>query len=608
MAIDINIGSKLDAKGFKQAETSLNKLNNQSKSLAKNFGRALSAAAVLSFSRASIKAYAEDQKAATSLSKTLDNLGIGFGNAGLMVNDYISKLEKQTGVLDDELRPAMDRMLRATGDVAKSQELMSLALDISAGTGKSLTQVSQSLQKAYLGQTQALGRLGVGLTKAELATGDFDTIANQLTLLFQGQAASAADTYAGSMDRLQVSVNNAKETIGAGLVEALQLATGNTGADGATNAIDKLASGISDTAVNIGYLIEGLDKIKPLLIAIGAAAAIYFLPITSAIVAATLALSSLGKVLFGPKVNKNINGVDLSPSTQTMESFQKMNKIKSLADLEREKAAKKLLALEKSRLKVEADSIKAKKLQKAIDKAELALGKGTNIFDMEAIQLQAARENQVKELGKVTNTAQLLSITNDLARLEVMKSMSELEDAIASKDEAAIVRATNKLNENLKIVGALTGQELKLVDIEKILEVLVPKDLINLANLDSAIEKLKLIAAGFGTGAGGGAGGGGGTGDTGIITPKPLTPQEINKKLAEGSFVPVVAGTGGVVGGSTNAGAYAPTGFPGASGNSGSVNLTFNNNFGVVGDPNSAAELITEIVRGAVDRGTLRGT
>jgi hypothetical protein len=419
----INIGSKLDAKGFKQAETALDKLNNQSKSLAKNFGRALSTAAVLSFSKASIKAYAEDQKAATSLTKTLDNLGIGFGNAGLQLNDYISKLEKQTGVLDDDLRPAMDRLLRATGSITKSQDLLSLALDISAGTGKSLTQVSQSLQKAYLGQTQALGRLGVGLTKSEIASSDFETIALKLTSLFQGQATAAANTYAGSIDRLQVSVNNAKETIGLGLVEALQIASGSSGADGATTAIEKLASGISDTVVNISYLIEGLNKVKPLLIAIGAAAAIYFLPITSAIVAASLALASIGKLFFAPKVNKNINGIDLSPTTQTMESFQKQNKIRSLADLERERAAKALAA----------SQIKNAKAQTKAQQDNLKLSKARAIFDLKKIQIEAALKGNLSE--------------EDRARLLLMKAIEDENLTLIEKYTKALDAAQKKTKE-----------------------------------------------------------------------------------------------------------------------------------------------------------------
>ena len=170
--VNINIAAEFKGKkAFKEATTSTDKLTKNVKGLAKSLLAVYSAQKLLSFGKQSVKAFAEDDKAAKALGQTLKNLGLAYGSNVGTVNGFISRLEQQTGVLDDELRPAMDRLLRATGDVTKSQELLGLALDISAGTGKSLTQVSQSLQKAYLGQTQALGRLGVGLTKAELTKG-----------------------------------------------------------------------------------------------------------------------------------------------------------------------------------------------------------------------------------------------------------------------------------------------------------------------------------------------------------------------------------------------------------------------------------------------------
>jgi hypothetical protein len=242
------------------------------------------------------------------------------------------------------------------------------------------------------------------------------------------------------------------------------------------------------------------------------------------------------------------------------------------------KTSKKLTAEELKQLK-------AKQLQLAIDKANLALGKGSNVFDMEKIQLAAAEKNAAEQLGKVTSQAQLLQITNDLARLEVKQSILDLEEAIASKDVAAITNATNKLNADLKILGALNGQDLKLRDIKSILDSILPKDLINLANLDAAIAKLKMI------------GGGTATSTSAVASTTTGTPSLLDA-LAAGSFVPVVGG-----GYSTSAGNYAPTGFPGASGNSVTVNNNFN---GIVGDPNAVAELIDQVVQNAVDRGTLR--
>jgi hypothetical protein len=248
----VDIASEfVGAKAFKQADTATSALTRQVNNLAKSYLGLYGIQKLARGAGAAAKAFAEDDKAAKVLGQTLNNLGLGFGNNAQIVNDYISNLERQTGVLDDELRPAMDRLLRATGDITKSQKLLSLALDISAGTGKSLTQVSQSLQKGFLGQTQALGRLGVGLSKAELTSSSFEQIQARLAVLFEGQASLAADTYTGKMNKLTVATNNAKEAIGQGLFEALA-ATGGGGEGG----FDNFTKAIEGSSKALAYLIK----------------------------------------------------------------------------------------------------------------------------------------------------------------------------------------------------------------------------------------------------------------------------------------------------------------------------------------------------------------
>jgi hypothetical protein len=258
---EILIGSKLDAKGFKQAETALNKLTKTVRNFAATFGVAFGATALVNYSKAAVKAFAADENAARSLGMTLKNLNLDYFGASSAVNMYISNLEKQTGVLDDELRPAMDRLLRATGSITKSQELLSLALDISAGTGKDLTAVSQGLQKAYLGNNQSLGRLGVGLSKAELKSSSFLNIQTRLTELFAGQAQSAADGYQGSLNKLTIASNNAKEIIGKDLVDAMRLLSGDTGIGEATNAIEGFATQVGNAVTGVSVLIAKLKSI-----------------------------------------------------------------------------------------------------------------------------------------------------------------------------------------------------------------------------------------------------------------------------------------------------------------------------------------------------------
>jgi hypothetical protein len=258
---EILIGSKLDAKGFKQAETALNKLTKTVRKFAATFGVAFGATALVNYSRQAVKAFAQDENAARSLGMTLKNLNLDYLGASESVNQYISRLEKQTGVLDDELRPAMDRLLRATSSLTESQKLLNLALDISAGTGKDLTTVSQALQKAYLGNNASLGRLGVGLSKAELTTSSFLDIQTRLTELFAGQAQSAADGYLGSLNKLTIASNNAKEIIGKDLLDAMQLIAGNDGIGGATTAMEGFATQIGNVITGISVLAVKLKSI-----------------------------------------------------------------------------------------------------------------------------------------------------------------------------------------------------------------------------------------------------------------------------------------------------------------------------------------------------------
>ena len=463
MAADVRIdiaAQFVGKKAFKDAETATDRLSKNVKGLAKGLLAVYSAQKIMSYAKASVKAFAEDEKAAASLGQTLKNLGLAYGANVGTVNGFINRLEMQTGVLDDELRPAMDRLLRATGDVTKSQELLGLALDISAGTGKSLTQVSQSLQKAYLGQTQALGRLGVGLSKAELETSSFAEIQDRLNVLFAGQAATAADTYAGALARLTVAGNNAKETIGKGLVDAFVTITNSSSVDDLVTKIDKAAQSIANFTRETGE----------------------FIKITKDIFRNPSFFAPSGGLFGDGKGFGNISMTVSSQDTQRADAITKKNQTQ-ITKLTKEQAA------------AQAKILKDKKLQAAIDKANILLNKGTDVFDMDKIQNAAALTNQAEQLGKATTGSQLLQIANDTARLNVKKSILALEDAIASKDEAAIASATTKLNADLKILNTLTGQSLQMASIQSILAGLVPKDLVNQKNLDDALAKIREMLA-----------------------------------------------------------------------------------------------------------------
>jgi hypothetical protein len=246
-------------KAFKQAETATQKLEKSVGKLGKQLLGVFAAGKLLSFSKQAVKAFAADEKAARSLSLALANTGNAF--AAIEVEKFIGDLQRATGVLDDNLRPAFRTLLTATGDVRKSQDGLALALDIAAGTGRDLGAVSLALAKAYGGQTTALSRLGAGLSKATLASGDLDLITTELTNKFKGQALAAAEGYAGSMARLTVASENAKEIIGKDLLDAMKLISGEEGIGGATTAMEGLATQIGNVIYGIGLLTSKLNSL-----------------------------------------------------------------------------------------------------------------------------------------------------------------------------------------------------------------------------------------------------------------------------------------------------------------------------------------------------------
>jgi hypothetical protein len=243
-------------KAFAQAEKEVQKLSRRINSLAGAFGLAFGTRALGMYAKKAVNAFAADEKAARSLELQLKNTGNAF--AAPQVEAYIANLQKTTGVLDDNLRPAFQSILTATGDVALSQKALGLALDISAGTGKDLGAVSIALAKGFGGQTTSLSRLGAGLDKATLASGDMDKITTILTSKFKGQAKEALKGYAGQMTLLQVASANSAEIIGEGLLDAISLL-------GEDSSVSNLATDMEKVATQVADVIRGIAKIAEIL-------------------------------------------------------------------------------------------------------------------------------------------------------------------------------------------------------------------------------------------------------------------------------------------------------------------------------------------------------
>jgi hypothetical protein len=217
-----NLKKNLDS-GSKEVQTFGDKLSGFGKMAGAAFAAAGVAAAAYAGKLAidGVKAAIEDEAAQLRLATSLKNV-TGATDAQIKATeDYILKTSLATGVTDDELRPSLDRLVRSTKDVEQAQKLQTLALDIAAGTGKSLSQVSEALAKAHDGNFTALKKLGGGIDENIIKSKDFDAATLALSKTFQDQASKQADTFEGKMSRLKVAFDEGKETVGGYILTAI---------------------------------------------------------------------------------------------------------------------------------------------------------------------------------------------------------------------------------------------------------------------------------------------------------------------------------------------------------------------------------------------------
>lgn len=219
LAIQIISDATKAAKGFQET-------SRQASAMEKNLSRASKVAkvgllALAAGSLSAAKAAAEDQAAQAKLAGALRK-NAGASRGAIAANErWIASLSRATGVADDELRPAMATLVRSTGSVATSQAALKTAMDISAATGKPLQAVSTALAKGYAGQTTAIGRLVPGISQAALKSGDMSKVMAELNKKVGGEAARAAQTSEGQYAKLTNNFNEAKESLGTGLLPIL---------------------------------------------------------------------------------------------------------------------------------------------------------------------------------------------------------------------------------------------------------------------------------------------------------------------------------------------------------------------------------------------------
>lgn len=269
--ITVDISGNYDNSDIQKAIRDLRALDNSAATSQKAFGgfdqvARMAGAAIAGMAAAAgalaiklgvegVQAALADQRAKEGLAKTLDNLNLAHETSA--VEAYIDTLQRSSGVADDVLRPAYDRLIRSIGDTEQAQKALQLTLDIAAGTGRDAQQVAMALGRAYDGSTTALGRLGAGIDASILKTKDMDLITQRLSDTFGGQANVAASTYQGRINRLTVAADELKEAFGYGLLNNMDSVFNQTGS--ATRAMQGLEGIIGQAGKQIGYMISGLN-------------------------------------------------------------------------------------------------------------------------------------------------------------------------------------------------------------------------------------------------------------------------------------------------------------------------------------------------------------
>ena len=452
MTIKLDIVSQYSDKGTKKAKSDLDKLTGTAKKLAGAFGLAFGLGAIKNFAAASIKAYAADEKAAKSLELQLINTGNAFATGS--VEAYIASLQKTYHVLDDQLRPAYQTLLTSTGSILDTQKALNVALDISAATGKGLEEVSAALAKGYTGQTTAITRLGVGIDKATLASGDMNKILDVLATKFKGQAAAAVDTYQGKLNALGVASANVQEIIGKSLVDSLALLGKDKNIESLTSEMENFAVQIGDVIYGLTAMIAKLEKVASFIPKGDASGYLMAIPVVGAYIEALGAYGAKERAkLTTPKSNFTYS---LGAGAESEIAASKQKQIEA----ERLKIQKTQLAAQQKALKAQQDQAKLKKSQ--------------GILDIEQAGILAALQGKISENEKLRLELQLALLTGnskEADRLSTALLLSQAQTTGLATFIANLPKALNPFADYPDYVQKALAELAKLAAAQKALQV-----------------------------------------------------------------------------------------------------------------------------------------
>jgi hypothetical protein len=169
-----------------------------------------------------VKAAMEDQKSQVLLANSLRNTVGATDSAIAATEEYITAMQAEFGIADDQLRPALAKLAAVTGDVGKAQSLLGVSMDISAAKGIDLDSAAKLVSKAYGGNIGALKKLFPQISAATVKSKDFAGALREISSETKGAAAAAANTFAGQMERIKLAFGEASESLGYKLLPQIQ--------------------------------------------------------------------------------------------------------------------------------------------------------------------------------------------------------------------------------------------------------------------------------------------------------------------------------------------------------------------------------------------------
>lgn len=350
---------------------------------------------VVAFGKASVKAFAEDEKAVVRLTSSLRNLGLEL--AAPSVNRYIDNLSKATAVSDDQLRPSFQALINTTGSLTASQKLLTQAIDVSVGSGIALETVAQDLANAYVGQTRGLRKYNLGLSQAQLKTATFDDLMTRLNKQFSGANAAYLETYAGKLQALSVAGGEAQERIGLAVIDLAAAFAGGSDIDDLVGKIDRL----TDRVIGVfDQFTEGIAIIRAML---GA---------------------KTWTGMFKAAQEASVEEYNRRLRRDSAKAWEGIAIPKTKAQIAAEAAA------ERAARKRAADQLKATKALTDQQKKQLALKKAGTVFDMDQIQAIAALKGNLSQEERLRVQAMLaLMNENDVLAQQLTKQILMAQDA-----------------------------------------------------------------------------------------------------------------------------------------------------------------------------------